>query len=188
MSAPETAPKPTRRFPTRILLTCAAIGVATGILIIPATALSTFLSPIAPPLSALTYGAWVIGYVIALRLLEAPGVGILTGILSGLVAAPLSATGPAIVITNVMFAFFVELPFLVTLYRRWHRWMYYTGTGLASVLYAIWAGFAADMAAFPSWVIGTFIVVTVLASLIGVWLGIVIADRLRRAGVAQRAV
>jgi energy-coupling factor transport system permease protein len=176
-----------KRASTAYLLTCAAIGVATGLLIIPATALSTVLSPIAPPLSALTYFAWVIGYVVALRVIERPGAAILTGILSGLVAAPLSATGPAIIVTNVMFAFFVELPFLVTLYRFWPKWLYYTGTGVASVLYAVWAGFAADMQAFPAWVVAVFMAITVASSLAGVWLGLLIADRLRDAGVARVA-
>lgn len=171
--------------PTSYLLTCAAIGVATGLLIIPATALSTLLSPIAPPLSALTYGAWVIGFVIALRLLERPGAAIITGIVSGLIAAPLSATGPAIIITNVMFAFFVELPFLVTLYRRWPRWLFFTGTGAAAILYAFWASAAADMAAFPAWVVAVFIVITVASSLAGVWGGLIIADRLHATGAAR---
>lgn len=175
------------RISTVYLLTCTAIAVATGLLIIPATALSTALAPALPPVAALTYGAWVIGYVVALRLLERPGAAILTGILSGLVATPLSATGPAIIVTNVMFAFFVELPFIVTLYRLWPKWLYYTGTSLAAVLYGVWSAFSADMASFPLWVVVTYMVVTVVASVIGVWLGIVIADRLRAAGVARLA-
>jgi energy-coupling factor transport system permease protein len=175
------------RVSTAYLLTCAAIGVAAGLLIIPATALSTVLWPVAPPLSALTYSAWVIGYVIAMRLIERPGAAVLTGLISGLVAAPLSATGPAIIVTNVMFAFFVELPFLVTLYRRWWRWLYAAGTTLAAALYAVWSAFSADMAVFPGWVVALYLVLTVVSAPLGAWLGIVVADRLASTGVARQA-
>ena len=118
------------RATTAYLLTCAAIGVATGLLIIPATAFSTATYATLPPVSALVAGAWVIGFVVAMRLIERPGAAVLTGLISGLVATPLSTTGPAIVITNVMFAAFIELPFLVTLYRRWSRGLYYAGASL----------------------------------------------------------
>jgi energy-coupling factor transport system permease protein len=175
------------RLSTAYLLTCAAIGVATGLLIIPATAASTLLSPVAPPLAALTYAAWVIGYVVAMRLIERPGAAVLTGLISGIVAAPLSATGPAIIVTNVMFAFFVELPFLVVLYRRWSTWLYFAGTTLAAALYAVWSAFSVDMAAFPGWVVGLYLALTVVSAPAGAWLGLVVADALARTGVARLA-
>jgi len=175
------------RVATAYLLTCAAIGVATGLLIIPATALSTALYPTAPPLSALTYAAWVVGYVLAMRLLERPGAALLTGLISGLVATPLSATGPAIIITNVMFAAIVELPFLLTLYRRWSAWLLYGGSVAGAALYSAWTVLAADMAAFPAWVLVAYVVATLVSAAVGAWLGILIADRLRRAGVAKLA-
>lgn len=176
-----------RNAPTAYLLTCAAIGVATGLLTVPATAFSTAFSPIAPPVAALAYGAWSIGFVVALRLLERPGAGVLTGLLSGLVAMPLSATGPAIVVTNVMYALLLELPFLLMLYRRWYRWMYYAGTAIVATLYAVWSVLAADMQAFAPWVLAAFVGVAIASPLVGTWLGILIADRLARAGVARTA-
>ena len=45
---------------TAYLLTCAAIGVATGLLIIPATAFSTATYATMPPVSAIVAGAWVL--------------------------------------------------------------------------------------------------------------------------------
>lgn len=175
------------RVSTVYLLTCAAIGVATGLLVIPATAFSTLTSAALPPLSALAAGAWVIGFVVAMRLLERPGAALLTGLISGLVATPLSTTGPAIVITNVMFAAFIELPFLVTLYRRWSRWLYYIGAAVLTALYAVWTVMAADMQAFPAWVLALYVACLFVSGLGAVALGILIADRLRRAGVAKLA-
>lgn len=191
-AAPTTPAAPPRRrglaqVTTAYLLTCAAIGVAAGLLIIPATALSTFAYAAAPPLSALTAGAWVIGFVIAMRLIERPGAAVLTGLISGLVSAPLSTTGAAIVVTNVMFAAFIELPFLITLYRRWSRGLYYLGATAAFVLYALWTVTAADMRAFPWWVVALYVVVLLASSAVATWLGILIADRLRHAGVAKLA-
>ena len=175
------------RVSTVYLLTCAAIGVATGLLVIPATAFSTLTSAALPPLSALAAGAWVIGFVVAMRLLERPGAALLTGLISGLVATPLSTTGPAIVITNVMFAAFIELPFLVTLYRRWSRWLYLVGATLLAASYSVWTVTAADMQAFQGWVVALYVVVLFASELGAVALGLVIADRLRAAGVARLA-
>lgn len=175
------------RVTTAYLLTCAAIGVATGLLVIPATALSTALYVSAPPLSALTYAAWVIGYVLAMRLLDRPGAALLTGLISGIVATPLSVTGPAIIVTNLMFAAVIELPFLVTLYRRWSAWLLYAGSIAGAVLYSAWTVLAADMTAFPVWVLVAYVAATLLSATAGAWLGILIADRLKRAGVAKVA-
>lgn len=190
-ATPASAPAPGRanrgRVTTAYLLTCAAIGVATGVLVIPATALSTALYLTAPPLSALTYAAWVIGYVLAMRLIERPGAALLTGLISGIVAMPLSASGPAIIITNLMFAAIVELPFLLTLYRRWSAGLLYTGSIAGAVLYSAWTVLAADMTAFPVWVLVAYVVATLASATLGAWLGILIADRLRNAGVAKVA-
>ena len=164
---------------TAYLLTCAAIGVATGLLIIPATAFSTATYATMPPVSAIVAGAWVIGFVVAMRLLERPGAALLTGLISGLVATPLSTTGAAIVVTNVMFAAFIELPFLVTLYRRWSRWLYLVGATLLAAFYSVWTVTAADMQAFQGWVVALYVVVLFASELGAVALGLVIADRLR---------
>ncbi|APZ35508.1 hypothetical protein BOH66_15665 [Microbacterium aurum] len=172
---------------TAYLLTCAAIGVATGLLIIPATAFSTATYATMPPVSAIVAGAWVIGFVVAMRLIERPGAALLTGLISRLVATPLSTTGAAIVVTNVMFAAFIELPFLVTLYRRWSRWLYLVGATLLAAFYSVWTVTAADMQAFQGWVVALYVVVLFASELGAVALGLVIADRLRAAGVARLA-
>lgn len=175
------------RASTSYLLTCAAIGVATALLLIPATAFSVLTYATLPPVSALVTGAWVIGFVVAMRLLERPGAAVVTGLISGLVTAPLSASGPAIIITNVMFAAVVELPFLVTAYRRWGRGLYYGAAVALTVVYGAWTMTAADMQAFPWWVLALYAAALLASSLAGVALGIVVADGLRRAGVARLA-
>ncbi len=176
-----------KRVSTAYLLTCAAVGVATGLLIVPATAVTTIAFPVAPPVSALMYAAWVIGFVVAMRLIERPGAALLTGLISGLVAAPLSVTGPAIIVTNLMTALVIELPFLLTLYRRWSRWLYYAGATVYAIGYSVVVVFAYDMLAFPVWVPVLHVAITVASAPLGTWLGIVIADRLARTGIARVA-
>ena len=84
------------RFPTAILLTCAALGVAGGLLLAPANWLSTILFPGLPFVSVGLAGLWLLTSVIALRLLRRPLVGLLVGLLAGLVimAAHWVLSGP----------------------------------------------------------------------------------------------
>ena len=60
------------RFPTAILLTCAALGVAGGILLAPANWISTILFPGLPFVSVGLAGLWLLPSVVALRLLLDP--------------------------------------------------------------------------------------------------------------------
>lgn len=176
-----------RRASTAILLTCAAIGVAGGALLIPANWLSLFLTPILPPLAAALAGLWIIPPIIALRLLERPGVGILVGLISGLVIVPFSGSGFASVGTNLWWAFFAELPFLLVLYRFWKTWMFYAGVGAHAILWTALAWAYYDLGSFT--LIGQvgFFAAVLAGQLLGAWLGILIADRLRAAGVARVA-
>ena len=81
------------RFPTAILLTCAALGVAGGALLAPANWISTILFPGLPFVSVGLAGLWLLPSVIALRLLRRPLVGLLVGLLAGLVIVPFSGYG-----------------------------------------------------------------------------------------------
>ncbi len=88
-TARPASPRPARfRFPTAILLTCAALGVAGGLLLAPANWLSTILFPGLPFVSIGLAGLWLLPSVIALRLLRRPLVGLLVGLLAGLVIVP----------------------------------------------------------------------------------------------------
>ncbi len=173
--------------PTTLVLTCAALGVAGGLLLAPANWLSTVLLTLGmPALSVAITGLWILPAVIALRLLRRPLVGLLVGIIAGLVIVPFSGYGFMSVVTNASWALFAELPFLVVLWKFWKTWMHYAGAAVLGIVYPIFSWAFFDMGAQSVWSQILFFAVT-FASCIGVTaLGILIADRLRRAGVGRR--
>lgn len=174
------------RFPTAILLTCAALGVAGGLLLAPANWVSTILFPGLPFVSVALAGLWLLPSVIALRLLRRPLVGLLVGLLAGLVIVPFSGYGFGSVATNLWWAAFTELPFLFVLWRYWGTWMHYVGAVVVGVVYPLLAWASFNLESMSIGVRLAFFAIT-LASCVGATaLGILIADRLRRAGVGGR--
>lgn len=168
------------RVTTAYLLTCAAIGVAGGVLLWGATGLSTLLFATVPFISVAIAGLWLLPAVIALRLLHRPFAGLLVGLISGLVVFPY-------LLTNLWWAFFAELPFLIVAYRSWSTWQHYAGAAAVGIVYPVLAAESFNLWSMPVWAQIAFFVLTLASSLAGTWLGIVIADRLRAAGVARLA-
>lgn len=174
------------RYSTAVLLTCAALGVAGGLLLAPANWISTILFPGLPFVSVALAGLWLLPSVIALRLLRRPLVGILVGLLAGLVIVPFSGYGFASVLTNLWWAAFTELPFVFVIWRYWGTWMHYLGAIVVGVVYPVLAWASFNLGSMTVGLQVTFFAVT-LASCVGATaLGILIADRLRRAGVGGR--
>lgn len=168
------------RVTTVYLLTCAAIGVAGGLLLWGTLGLSLLLTLIAPFVAVATAGLWLLPATVALRLLQRPLAGLLVGVISGIVTLPYFAT-------NVWWAFFAEVGFLVVLYRFWSVWQHYAGALLVGVLYPILAAASYNLWSLPPWAIVVFFVLTIGSCLGFTWAGIAIADRLREAGVAKLA-
>ena len=168
------------RVTTVYLLTCAAIGVAGGVLLWGATGLSTLLFATVPFISVALAGLWLLPAVVALRLLQRPFAGLLVGLISGLVVFPF-------LLTNLWWAFFAELPFLIVLYRYWSTWQHYAGAVLVGILYPVLAAVSFNLWAMPVWAQVGFFALTLASCLVGTWLGVVIGDRLREAGVARLA-
>lgn len=168
------------RATTAYLLTCAAIGVAGGVMLWGATGLSTVLFAVVPFVSVGLAGLWLMPAVVALRLIERPLAGLLVGLISGLVVFPYLAT-------NLWWAFFAELPFLLALYRSWRTWQYYAGAVFVGVVYPVLAAVSFDLASMTIGVQIGFFALSIASCVGGTALGLLIADRLRRAGVANLA-
>jgi energy-coupling factor transport system substrate-specific component len=168
------------RISTVYLLTCAAIGVAGGVLLWGAAAISTVLYGVVPFVSVAVAGLWLLPATVALRLLHRPLAGILVGLISGLVAFPYLAT-------SLWWAFFAEVAFLVTVYRFWATWLHYAGAVVVGVLYPILAAVSFDLATMPFGAQVGFFALTIASCVLSTALGILIGDRLHRAGVARLA-
>ena len=176
-----------KRASTAYLLTCAVIGVAGGLLLAPANWISTVLFATVPFASVAVAGLWLLPAVVALRLLQRPGAGILVGLISGLVAAPFSGYGFGSVATNVWWAFFAEVAFLAVIYKFWTIWQHYAGALVVGIAYPILAAQSFNLASLPLGLQLAFVAIT-LASVLGATaLGIAIAGALRRTGVAAAA-
>ncbi|AZS42625.1 ECF transporter S component [Microbacterium oleivorans] len=170
---------------TAYLLTCAAIGVAGGIVLAVGWWVSLGLFATVPFASVAIAGLWVMPAVIALRLLNRPFAGLLVGVISGLVLTPFWTISA--VATTVFWSLFPELPFLVTLYRRWSTWLHYAGGAAIGIAYPILAAQSFDLWSMTPPLVVLFIALCTVSCLAGTWAGIRIADRLRAAGVARLA-
>ncbi|KAB1663583.1 ECF transporter S component [Pseudoclavibacter sp. CFCC 13611] len=174
-----------KRVSTTYLLICAAIGVAGALILLPANWVSTVLFAAAPVAGMALAGIWLLPAVIALRLVRRPGAGVLTGLVSGIALIPASGYGFASVATNVWWAFFAEIGFLILAYRRWHTWQHYLGAALVGVLYPVLAAEVYQLWALPLSLQIAFFALCLASCVVGTWLGISVADRLARAGVAR---
>nr|WP_243847414.1 ECF transporter S component [Microbacterium ulmi] len=167
------------------MLTCAAIGVAGGILLIGTWWVSSVLFVTVPFVSVAVAGLWVVPAVVALRLIQRPFAGLLVGLISGLVLAPFFTVGA--IATTLWWSFFPELPFLVTLYRRWSTGLHYAGALVVGIVYPFAAAESFDLWTMPLGAGIGFVALTIASCLFGTWLGILVAGRLRAAGVARLA-
>lgn len=122
------------RHSTRLLLSCAAIGAAGGI-VIAALNWSLLLLPqtwFAYTLYTVTLGIWGLPALISLALFRAPGVGLLTMVFAGVVNL-VTPNGFAMLVNFLVAGVIIELPFLVTRYRRWSDAYVRTGSVVALV-------------------------------------------------------
>lgn len=170
---------------TAYLLTCAAIGVAGGVVLAAGWWVSSMLFIAVPLISVAIAGLWLMPAVIALRLIQRPLAGLLVGLISGLVLAPFFTVGA--IGTTLWWAFFAELAFILVLYRLWNTWLHYASALIVGVVYPIMAA-----ASFDLWTIAlgmqiAYFAITLVSCFAGTWIGILIADRLRKAGVAKLA-
>ncbi|WP_229068264.1 ECF transporter S component [Actinoplanes sp. DH11] len=173
-----------KRLTTRFLMACAAIGAATGVLLLPANFASFAISAAVPLAYAAMVGVWLIGPVVALAVLRRPGAALLTMLIAGIINIPTPA-GPSAIVTNLMVGVAMELGFLVTRYRIWRPWLFYVTALVFEVVYAAsaYAYFNIDdMAAAGK----TFFFALMAVSAVGfTWLGLLIAGRVTATGVAR---
>lgn len=180
---------PRTRLSTSVLLTCAAIGVATGALQAGAGALSVPISAAAPLLYGLVLGVHVMPGAIAQELLRRPWVALITHLVAALVASavtPLWAgryIGTALLIGGLQ-----EGIAALSRYKSWQPWRFFLSAVIVGVVIAAAIWFAADVSRFPVWgqivYVSLFVVGPVIWTAVSLWVG----AALRRAGVPRRGV
>jgi energy-coupling factor transport system substrate-specific component len=121
---------------TRLLLSCAAIGVAAGLLFAMNAWIGGTVAAVAPLLYGFTIGVYFMPGVVAQYLIRRGGVAVLTAGIAGLVSAPLQPIGFWATLIAVAIGLFQELPFLATRYRLWRPWLFWVGAVAAGVVCA----------------------------------------------------
>ncbi|GAA1791214.1 ECF transporter S component [Agromyces lapidis] len=174
------------RTSTRVILSCAAIGVGGGLVAAGSGYFAGLVAGIAPMLYGITIGTHFLPSAVALALLKRPGVGILTGFIAGLVGA---AFAPHWILrflgTGLLVGALLELPFFLTRYKNWSPWLYYVAAGGSGIILAVGTFIALGPEHYAPWFWAIYLVMFALSPVLFTWLGRVIAASLSRAGVAR---
>ncbi len=171
---------------TRVLLTCAAIGVATGL----AGAVAGWLTPLVlvvlPMVYGLVLGSHVLPGIIAQEVLRLPFVALLAHLIAALVASAFNpAWAPRFLGTALLFGLIQEGVAAATRYRAWGAWRFFVSATIIGVLVAVVVFFAADLARFAPWAQVLYIVLSILGPVAWTAVGLGIGAALRRAGVSR---
>lgn len=169
---------------TRLLLTCAAIGAAFGVVAIGTTYAMAALFALAPVFVGVLSGYFIMPGVVAQALLRKPGVAILTHLFAAIIAFPFSppgvTSGGVLLFNGVV----LEAAFAIGRYRYWKAWVHFAaatvlaGIGSAGVLTVL----AAEKS--PTWMFVLVPVLLLVADLAYVWVGRLVAAGVARTGVA----
>lgn len=174
------------RLSTSVLLTCAAIGVATGALSAAAGAISGPVSAAVPILYGLVLGVHVLPGVIAQELLRRPWVALITHLIAALVA---SAVVPLwigrYVGTALLIGALQEGIAALGRYRRWDAWRFFVSAVVVGGVIAVPIWFAADVSRFPVWGQIVYVALFVVGPVVWTAVGLAVGAALRRAGVAR---
>lgn len=172
---------------TRVLLICAAVGVATGFVSAGAGYLSVPVSAGAPVLYGLVLGSHVLPGIIAQSLLRVPGVALIAHVLAALVS---SAFAPAWVLryigTALLIGVIQEGITAIGRYRYWGMGRFLVSAVIVGVLLAVPIGFAVDLDQFEVWARVLYLAMFVIGPVVWTFLGVRLGTALRRAGVVAR--
>ena len=175
-----------RNSSTRLLLTCAAIGVAGGLVFVVSGYVQGLLAATVPILYGSLIGIYFLPGVISQSLLRRGGVALLTGLFAGLVAAAFSPhwffryLGAGLAIGALQ-----ELPFLVSRYRYWKAWIFYLAAGVAGLVLGLGVFVAIGVSHFAGWANLVYFGLFAVSPVVVTWIGRLIADRIDQTGVAR---
>lgn len=176
------------RLSTSVLLTCAAIGVATGVLQAGAGAISGFVSAGAPILYGLVLGVHVLPGVVAQELLRRPWVALITHLIAALVASGVVPLWIGRYIgTALLVGALQELVAATSRYKRWEPWRFFLSAVIVGAVIAVAIWFAADVSRFPLWGQIVYVALFIVGPVAWTAVGLAIGAALRRAGVARRS-
>ncbi|APF34447.1 acyl esterase [Microbacterium sp. AISO3] len=178
---------PASRLSTRVLLVCAAIGVATGLLGGIEGWLAVPVITGLPIVYGFLLGIHVLPGIVAQETLRLPWVALITHLIAALAS---SAVAPPYTFqflgTAVLFGGLQEGVAALVRYRSWAPWRFFVSGLVIGVVVALAVFFAAHLSALPLWAQVTYLILAVLGPVVWTAIGLWIGVGLRRAGVARR--
>ena len=174
------------RLSTSVLLTCAAIGVATGVLGGVAGWVTPVVLATLPILYGFVLGAHVLPGIIAQDLIRLPWVALISHLVAALVASAMAPQWAFRFLgTAILFGGIQELVAALTRYRLWNAWRFFVSAIVIGVLVAIVVAFAAHLSTLAPWAQIVYLALAVLGPVAWTAVGLGIGTALRRAGVAR---
>lgn len=171
---------------TRVLLTCAAIGVATGLVSAAVGYLSVLVVAAAPIFYGLLLGSHVLPGVIAQALLRAPGVALVTHVLAALVSTAFAPQWLSRYIgTALLVGLIQEGISALSRYRSWATWRFVVSAVIVGIVLAVPIAIATDITRFAPWALAVYLVMFVIGPVVWTLIGLQTGSALRRAGVAR---
>ncbi len=179
-------PRPTA-LSTRVLLICAAIGVATGILGGLAGWITPAVLATVPIVYGFVLGVHVIPGIIAQEVLRLPWVALMSHVLAALAASAMAPWWAGRFLgTAVLFGGIQELIAALTRYRVWKPWRFFISAIMIGIVVAVAVFFAAHLSALALWAQIAYLALSVLGPVMWTALALALGAALRRAGVARR--
>jgi energy-coupling factor transport system substrate-specific component len=174
------------RISTRVLLICAAIGVATGLLGGIAGQITPFVIAGAPIVYGFVLGVHVVPGIIAQEVLRLPWVALLTHVLAALASSAIAGQYfLQFVGTALLFGGIQEAVAALTRYRVWKAWRFFVSAVLIGALIAVAVGFIAHLSTMPAWAGVTYLVLSVLGPVAWTAVALGVGAALRRTGVGR---
>lgn len=177
---------PSPRLSTSVLLTCAAIGVATGVV----GGIAGVITPAVLALGAMFYGlvlgAHVLPGIIAQEVLRMPWVALITHVIAALVASAFALPfATRFLGTALLFGGIQEGVAALTRYRAWGPWRFFISASIIGVIVAVAVAFVVDLSSQPFWARALYLVLAVLGPIAWTAVALWVGAALRRAGVAR---
>lgn len=171
---------------TRVLLVCAAIGVATGIAGGVAGLVTPLVIAAAPFAYGIVLGSHVLPGIIAQQVFRLPLVALTTHVLAALVA---SAFNPAwigrFLGTALLFGAIQEGVAALTRYRSWGVWRFFAAALAIGLVVAVVVFLAANLGKLALWAQIAYLIVSLLGPVAWTAVGLGVGESLRKAGVAR---
>lgn len=166
-------------------MTAAAIAVGSGVLFLVTAQLHIVVVSLIPMLYGALLGLYFLPGAIAQFLLKIPGIALIVALLAGLFAT-LSPVGVNGLVGVLVIGTVQEIPFLLTLYRKWSPWLNYVGALVAGMFFAVGFHFAFRISDYGLEVQIMQALFTTLSPVLMTFLGQLVAQGLQKSGITTR--